>query len=85
MAEEAYGLREGIIWKARGRRPQLKDISRNFEIRFDSTDHFSFCCSSCQRDAQTVGVKAVRTDHPTVYFELECPQCSTIGVRKIYL
>ena len=86
-APSRTGFKEGTIYRARrGRSRDIDPGARaTFDLVFDGTDHFSFWCHSCRSEARADEVKAVRTESPTLYFDLQCPKCGALGTRKIYL
>ena len=86
-APSRYGFKEGTIFRARGGRSRdIEPGSRaTFDLVFDGTDHFSFQCHGCRSEARAEEVKAIRTESPTLYFDLRCTKCGALRTRKVYL
>ena len=50
----------------------------------DSTDHFWWNCLKCKGHVDIIDVDFYSNDN-TIYFDLLCKYCKSLGVRKIYL
>ncbi len=73
--------------------PKMFEYSNehNWKVSWDTTDHFSFECPKCNKQAIVYNIKIwdnglVGNDIcPCFYFYLKCSECKIKGQRKSYL
>jgi hypothetical protein len=79
---------ENIIYQSEKYDPEKHcGLNGHFVPVFDSTDHLHFSCRKCREIA--IMLRVWRGDSyantPTIYFLMQCPKCTHVGWRKIYL